>query len=136
MTAQHREIGDPGHFPSQRVDLAHQLPLADAADGRVAGHLRDRVQVLREQQRPRAHARGREGGFAAGVAAAYHRHVEYFRVIEGGHMSRSAWNISGLRKPAEESENKKAALASMAATRAAAARAPLVSKNAGADLAM
>ena len=33
------------HFPAQGVHLPHQMPLGGAADGRVAGHQRHRVQV-------------------------------------------------------------------------------------------
>ena len=46
------------------------MALADAADGRVAAHLAQRLDGLREQQRARAHAGGRERGFGARVAAA------------------------------------------------------------------
>ncbi len=34
-------IGDPAHQAVQRVDLAHQMALAEAANGRIAGHLAD-----------------------------------------------------------------------------------------------
>ena len=34
-------IGDPAHQAVQRIDLAHQMALAEPADGRVAGHLAD-----------------------------------------------------------------------------------------------
>src|SRR2546430_10936846 len=32
-------VSRPGHGAAQRVDLAHQVSLADAADGRIATHL-------------------------------------------------------------------------------------------------
>ena len=34
-------VGHPAHQAVQRVDLAHQVALAEPADGRVAGHLAD-----------------------------------------------------------------------------------------------
>ncbi len=38
-------VGDPAHQAVQRVDLAHQMALAEAADGRIAGHLADGLEV-------------------------------------------------------------------------------------------
>ncbi len=60
------------HAAAERVDLLRQVPLADAADGRVAAHLAQRFQVLREEQRAHAHARRRERSLGAGVSAADH----------------------------------------------------------------
>jgi hypothetical protein len=37
-------VGDDSHHAAERVDLAHQVALGDAADGRVAGHLGDVVE--------------------------------------------------------------------------------------------
>ena len=36
-----RLVRDAAHEAAQRVDLTHDMPLADASDGRVAGHLPD-----------------------------------------------------------------------------------------------
>ena len=69
-------IGDPAHDPVERIDLAHEMAFAEAADRRVAGHGADRVRPMRDQSGPRAHA-GRGGGrLGAGVAAADHDHIE------------------------------------------------------------
>ena len=70
---QHAE-GDPGavrqsaHGTTQGIQLAHQLALAQTADGRVATHLPHAVRPLGEQNDPwrRAgsappHAQGRQG---------------------------------------------------------------------------
>ena len=65
-----------GHDPAERVDLLDQVALADAADRRVAAHRAHGLDVVAEQQRARAGARGRECGFGAGMAAADHDHVE------------------------------------------------------------
>ena len=64
------------HQPIQRIDLAHQVALADAADRRVAGHLADRLDAMGQQQRPRSDARGRRGCLAPGMSAADHHHIE------------------------------------------------------------
>ena len=34
-------VGDPAHHAVERIDLAHQVALAEPADRRVAGHLAD-----------------------------------------------------------------------------------------------
>ena len=69
------------------VDLADQVALAQAADGRVAGHLADRLELVGEQQRARAQPRGRGRGLAAGVAAADDDHVE----LSFGHTAESGF---------------------------------------------
>ena len=38
-------VGDLAHDSAERVDFAHQMALGDAADGGVAGHLRDEVEI-------------------------------------------------------------------------------------------
>ncbi len=58
------------HGAAERVDLFGQVPFADAADGRVAAHLAQRFEVLRQQQRAHAHAGRGQRGLGAGVAAA------------------------------------------------------------------
>ena len=42
-------IGDAAHQPVQRIDLAHQMTLAESADGRIAGHLADRREAMGHQ---------------------------------------------------------------------------------------
>jgi len=53
------------------------LPLGQPADGGVAGHLADARRVHGDQRRPATEARGRPGGFRAGVAAADDDDVEF-----------------------------------------------------------
>ncbi len=69
-------IGGARHRPAQRIDLAHQMTLADAADRRVAAHLPERLDALRQQQRATPHAGSRERGLGAGMAATDHDDVE------------------------------------------------------------
>jgi hypothetical protein len=52
------------------------VSLADAADGRVAAHLAQRLDGLREQERARAHAGGRERRFGARVTTTNHDYVK------------------------------------------------------------
>ena len=49
-------IGRRRNGPAKRVDLARQVALPDAADRRIAAHLPERVQAVRNQQNARSHA--------------------------------------------------------------------------------
>ena len=69
-------VGSPGHEPAQRVDLPGEMALADAADGGVAAHLADGFQILGQQQRAGAQARGGRGSFGARMATAHHDHIK------------------------------------------------------------
>ena len=71
-----RLISGRRHRTAQRIKLLDQVSLADAADRRVAAHLPERLDVVREQQGGAAHARRRERGLGAGMTAADHNHVE------------------------------------------------------------
>ena len=70
------DVAEPAHDAVHGVDLAHQMALAQAADGRIARHLADGLELLGQQQGGRARARGRRRGLAAGVAAADDDDVE------------------------------------------------------------
>jgi hypothetical protein len=76
-------VGRARHRAAERIDLARQVALADAADRRVAAHLAQRFDVVRQEQRARAHARGREGGLGAGVTAADDDDLEVFGMEHG-----------------------------------------------------
>ena len=80
-----RLIGGQRHRAAQRVDLAHQVTLADAADAGVAAHLPQRLDVVRQQQRARAHAGGRQRRLGAGVAATDDDDIKGFGVNIGRH---------------------------------------------------
>ena len=71
------------HRATERVDLSHQMSLADPADGRIAAHRAEGLDALRQQQGVRAHTRSRQRGFGAGVATADHDHVETARETHG-----------------------------------------------------
>jgi hypothetical protein len=77
-------VDGAGHLAAQRVDLLDQVPLGHAADGGVAGHGRDGLDLPREDQRGQAHARGGERGLAPGVAGAHDDHVVAIRIFERG----------------------------------------------------
>ena len=63
------------HLAAHGVDLTHQVPLGNAADGRIAGHQGNAVQVGRENRRATPQARGGKGGLATSVSSAYDNHI-------------------------------------------------------------
>ena len=69
-------IGHTAHQPVHGIDLAHEMPLSQSADCRIAGHRPDRFEPVGHQRRPGAKARRRGGCLTAGVAAADDDDVE------------------------------------------------------------
>ena len=76
-------VGGSRHGTAQGVDFLHQMALANATDRRVATHLPQGLDVVREQQRARSHARSRQRGLGAGMATADDDHVEFVGVQHG-----------------------------------------------------
>jgi hypothetical protein len=76
-------VGGRGHRAPQRVDFLDQVALADATDRRVAAHLPQCFDVVRQQQRAAAQSRRGQRRFGAGVATADHDDVEFLRVQHG-----------------------------------------------------
>ena len=70
-----RRLGDDPLRAAHRVDLAHDLTFGDAADGGIAAHLGDMIEVERHQQRLRAEPGGGERRFASGVPGADDDHI-------------------------------------------------------------
>ena len=69
-------VSDPPHQPVERVDLPHQLALAEPANRGIAGHFADCLTVLGHERGARAKTRSRSRSLAAGVPAADHNDVE------------------------------------------------------------
>jgi hypothetical protein len=65
-----------GHDAVERIDFPDEVTLADATDGRVATHLPDGFETLREQKCAGTQARCGGGGFGARMASAHHDHVK------------------------------------------------------------
>jgi hypothetical protein len=65
-----RLVDDAAHGSTQRIDLAHQVPLGRAADRGVAGHQRHVLRVHRQHQRARTDACRCQRRLAAGVPRA------------------------------------------------------------------
>jgi len=71
-------VGDFTHDSAEGVYFADQMAFGDAADGWVAAHLGDEVEVEGEDGGAKSHARGGHGCFASGVACSYDNYVELF----------------------------------------------------------
>jgi hypothetical protein len=71
-------VGGEAHGAAQRIYFLDQVPLADPADRRIAGHLTQRFDAMGEEQRALACPRRGERGLRSGVASAYHDYLEAF----------------------------------------------------------
>jgi hypothetical protein len=68
-------VGDLAHYAAQRVDLAYEVTLRDAADGGIARHLRNQVGIHGDHRGAQAETRAGSRGLAPGVAPAYYHNV-------------------------------------------------------------
>ena len=86
----------PAHQAVERVDLAHQVALAEPADRRVARHLAEPVEAVRGERDARAHAVRRQRRLGAGVAAADDDHVDIamFHVKQSYLPRQKLWNTT------------------------------------------
>ncbi len=71
-----RSIGGARDQPVEGIDLAHQMPLAEPADRRIAAHRADRSEIETDQRHPRAHPRRNRRRLAARMPAADDDDVE------------------------------------------------------------
>ena len=71
-----RPVDGAAHDTVERVDLAHQVALAEPADRRIAGHFADGFELMGHEQRPRTPPRRGGGRFAACMAPANDNDVE------------------------------------------------------------
>ena len=76
-------VGGTCHDAAHCIDFLHQMSLTDSTDRRVAGHLADCFDVVREQQRFATHARRGSGCLGAGVTAANDDHIVGFWIKHG-----------------------------------------------------
>jgi len=86
-------VGGAPHEPPEGIHLAHEMTLADPADGGVAAHLAQGLDVVGEQQRPRPGPGRGERSLGAGVSAADHDDLEGVRV------SQRKQRLEGSRAP-------------------------------------
>jgi len=72
------------HFAAQGVHLPHQVAFGCAADGGIAGHEGQMVQVQGHKTARQPHARRGQGRFASRMARAYSQHIK--KSIEFKHL--------------------------------------------------
>ena len=77
-------VGVDPHDAAERVDLADHVPLGQSADRRVARHLPDRIEILREHRRLATRARRRQRRLDPGMPRADDEHVVGFWKGEHG----------------------------------------------------
>ncbi len=87
------------HLAAERIDFPDQVTLADAADGRVAGHLPERIDAVRQQQGVGAHARSRKRGFGTRMPAADHDHIETPVKVHNRMISKKGAHSSAIAFP-------------------------------------
>ena len=73
------KVGIEGHFATEGIYFADDVPFGEATDRRIAGHLGDRVDITGQKKGVRTEAGGGESRFAAGMAGATDDDVERFR---------------------------------------------------------
>ncbi len=71
-------ICDLAHDAAQRVDLAHEVALGHAADGWIAAHLGNQVEIHGDDRGLQAHARRSHSRFAPGVSGAHNHYIVLF----------------------------------------------------------
>jgi hypothetical protein len=68
-------IYSPRHGSTKGIDFFHQVALADTPNSRVARHLTERLNAVRNQQRVYTHTRSGQCRFCAGMASTDHDDV-------------------------------------------------------------
>src|SRR6185436_18897427 len=68
-------VGSSSHNAAQGIDLTHHGTLGNPANGRIAGHLSDGLEILGEKEGARPAARGQCGGLGSCVAASDHHDI-------------------------------------------------------------
>ena len=71
-------IGNFAHDAAERVDFAHQVSFGHAADGWIAAHLCNQVEVHGDDRGLESHARRRHCRFAASVSCAHNHYIVLF----------------------------------------------------------
>jgi hypothetical protein len=69
-------VGVQAHLPAERIDLTRQVALGRPANGAIAGHMADALEVECRDSDPAAHARRGKRGLAPRMAGANYKNVE------------------------------------------------------------
>jgi hypothetical protein len=74
-------IRNLAHLAAESIYFLNELAFGQAADGRIAGHQRDGIQVDIEQKCPAAHARCSERRLATGMTTANYQNIVIIRQL-------------------------------------------------------
>ena len=88
-------IGGPRDHAIEGVYLAHQMPLAQAANRRVAAHRANGIKVETDQRNTRTHPRRNGRCLATGMPAAYHDDVELMHEVSPSGEGRRGQKLRG-----------------------------------------
>src|SRR5205085_858478 len=66
------------HDAAEGVNFPDQMAFCNSTEGRIAGHLRDQVNIQRVKRSLQAHARAGDGRLAAGMSCSDDYDVELF----------------------------------------------------------
>jgi len=78
-----RFVGGQRHRATHGVDFLDQMAFADTTYGRVATHLPQRLDVVRQQEGFAAHAGAGQCGLGAGVATADDDDIKFLGIVHG-----------------------------------------------------
>ena len=78
-----RAVGSAGHDAAHGIHFTDKMPLANAADGRVAAHLAEVVGPKGHQGDARATPRRGTSRFASGVTTTNDQYIEHPPPIQG-----------------------------------------------------
>ena len=76
-------IRDLAHDSAERVHFAHQMSFGNSTDSRIAGHLRDEINIQRVKGCLQAHARAGDCGLASSVSSSDYDDLELLRELHG-----------------------------------------------------
>jgi hypothetical protein len=74
-------IRNLAHLTAKSIYFLNKLAFGQAADGRITGHQRNRIQIDIEQKCPAAHSGRGQRRFTTGMAAADYQNVVVIRQI-------------------------------------------------------
>ena len=95
-------ISGPRDDPVKGINLAHQVPLAQPADGRVATHRADCIKVKTDQRDMCAHPRCHSRSLNSGMASADNDDVKLLHDAKA--LSRGMFHVEQSFADAEPSE--------------------------------
>jgi hypothetical protein len=86
-------VGGARHPAVERIDLAHQMPLAEPSDRRVARHRADQRRIEADERHARTKPRRSRRGLGSGVPTANDDDIENFWIVHDC-CAFSAWNAA------------------------------------------